>query len=535
MSDFFDKYLDKDSSLLNTIVSHMDEGDFISAHAVAKKRLFELKNSTTKYDLILKAKLAGLLIDIGEEGQIEEPLSEGLKIIQDNRKLFAKYIQESSTEYNIGNAKSGLFRIQRTKPDFRFTPENISLLIEAKNHFWKAYKLFQASQKDIIPQLFVNLANALDTCGRIVEAIQYYDQALINYPKFPQANASRSEALLFLNNLSGMYSINLLWQSMHGFEIAAQSNDIPRWLKNLWSTKSDRLQKELLRHGHLDENVTHDLNETKLEEENHTKYRKFCLNNSLCLSEHSLYCKCVGSINDNLTIPKSTSFIGGDFVPKMELRLNRLKSEFALARLLYYESNQKNWDAHDKELSFTELYENEAVGLYPEMLRTSFRLCFGILDKIAHAICELFDISEPDEPLAFERFWRPRGKGLSKKQQERWQKLNSIENLSLLALYSQATDLNSYYGEWGFFKSWRNALEHELLLLKKQTENPIDIFKAIESSKRIVTVDFFEFKDKTLHLLQLTRSAIFNFVFCVRTEGEKVLKNKGTPITLKPK
>jgi tetratricopeptide (TPR) repeat protein len=535
MSDLFDKYLINDSSLLNKIISYMDQGDFISAHAIAHKRLYEIKNSTTKYEYILKAKLAGLLIDIGEEGQIEKAISEGLKTIQDNRNHFANYIHEGSTEYNLGNAKSGLFRIQRTKSGFKFTPENIVLLTEAKNHFWKAYKLFQSTKEDIIPQLFVNLANTLDTSGRVVEAIQYYDQVLINYPEFPQANASRSEALLFLNNLSGTYSINLLWQSMQGFAKAAQSNDVPKWLKDMWVKKRDYLQIELSRHDHLDEDVNHDLLETKLEAENHTKFRKFCLDKNLCLSEHSLYCNCVGSSSDNLTIPKSTASIGGDFVPKMELRLNRLKSEFALARLLYYESDQKQWGAYDKELSFTELHEDEAVGLRPEMLRTSFRLCFGILDKIAHAICELFDISEPDEPLAFERFWRPRGKGLSRKQQDRWEKLNSIENLSLLALYSQATDLNSYSGEWGNYKDWRNALEHELLVLTKNSEKPLDIFRAIKSSRRIVSVDYYEFKDKTLHLLQLTRSAIFNFVFCVRTEGEKLLGDQGVSITLQPK
>jgi LA2681-like HEPN len=139
------------------------------------------------------------------------------------------------------------------------------------------------------------------------------------------------------------------------------------------------------------------------------------------------------------------------------------------------------------------------------MLRTSFRLCFGILDKIAHAICELFDMSEPDEPLAFERFWRPKGKGLSRKQQERWEKINSIENFSLLALYSQATDLNSHSGEWGNFKNWRNALEHELLILTRGSGKPLDIFKAMKSSRRIVSVDYGEFKDKAIHLLQLTQ------------------------------
>jgi len=212
--------------------------------------------------------------------------------------------------------------------------------------------------------------------------------------------------------------------------------DIPKWLKEQWNNKRDILKNKLMLHGHTEEDVHHDINETKAEAENHSNFRKFCLYNNLCLSEHSLYCNCVGASSDDLTIPKSAESIGGDFVPKMELQLNRLKSEFAFARLLYYQSDQEQWNSYENELSFTELYEDESVGLCSEMLRTSFRLCFGILDKIAHAICELFDMSDSDEPLAFERFWRPRGKGLSPKQQNRWKKLNSIENYSLLALYT---------------------------------------------------------------------------------------------------
>lgn len=535
MTDFFDEYLMKDSSLLKKITFCMDQRNFRGAHDMAYNRLCETKDTTTKYGCILKAKLAGLLIDIGEEGQIEEAIIEGIQTLQDDRHHFSNFIHEGSTEYNLGNAKSGLFSIQRTKSGFKFSPENIALLTEAKNHYWRGYKLFQSTNTDIIPQLFVNLANALDSSGRVVEAIQYYDKVLVENPEFPQANASRSEALIWLNNLSGTYSINLLWQAMQGLAKAAQSNDVPKWLREQWIDKRDRLQNELIRHGYTDENIKHDLKETKSEAENHSPFRKFCLNNNLCLSEHSLYCNCVGAGSDNLTIPKSTASIGGDFVPKMELRLNRLKSEFALARLLYYESDQEQWKSYDNEISFTELHEDESVGLRPEMLRTSFRLCFGILDKIAHAICELFDMSEPDEPLALERFWRPKGKGLSRKQQERWEKINSIENFSLLALYSQATDLNSHSGEWGNFKNWRNALEHELLILTRGSGKPLDIFKAMKSSRRIVSVDYGEFKDKAIHLLQLTRSAIFNFVFCVRTEGEKMLGKQGVPITLQPK
>lgn len=155
----------------------MDQRNFRGAHDMAYNRLCETKDTTTKYGCILKAKLAGLLIDIGEEGQIEEAIIEGIQTLQDDRHHFSNFIHEGSTEYNLGNAKSGLFSIQRTKSGFKFSPENIALLTEAKNHYWRGYKLFQSTNTDIIPQLFVNLANALDSSGRVVEAIQYYEQS----------------------------------------------------------------------------------------------------------------------------------------------------------------------------------------------------------------------------------------------------------------------------------------------------------------------------------------------------------------------
>jgi len=280
---------------------------------------------------------------------------------------------------------------------------------------------------------------------------------------------------------------------MNNFAIAAKSKNVPDWYIRQWEAKRDRLQNKLKKHGYTEKDIEHDVELTKTEADSHSDYRKFCLKHSLCLSEHSLYCDCIGADRDNLTIPKTSGPIGGDDVPIMELRLNRIKSEYAIARLLFYESseiNQKKWEPYNKEVSFTELYEDEAVGHRPEMLRTSFRLCFGILDKIAHAVSELFDLSDPDEPLAFERFWRPRGKGLSKKQKGRWEKINQIENFPLLALYSQATDLNYQVGEWGNFKVWRNALEHEGLILIQSSDKPLDIYGALTSSPRILKVNY---------------------------------------------
>ena len=532
------KFSQEDELLWENIEDLTNQQKYGAAIELIQERLEKPIDITIPNDALLKAKLAGFLIDIGSEGQIERPIKNAIDIYNKNKNTFGKFIHKSSIEYNLGNAKSGLFRIQKIDPTFKFNPKNIGMLTETKNHYWRAYKLLPKDDIEFRKQLLTNLANALDASCRVVEALQYYDQVISEDPEFPQANASRGEALIWLNHICGSYSVNQIWQAMNNFAIAAKSKNVPDWYIRQWEAKRDRLQNKLEKHGCTEKDIEHDIELTRTEADSHSDYRKFCLKHSLCLSEHSLYCNCIGADRDNLTIPKTSGPIGGDDVPRMELRLNRIKSEYAIARLLFYESseiNQKKWEPYNKEVSFTELYEDEAVGHRPEMLRTSFRLCFGILDKIAHAVSELFDLSDPDEPLAFERFWRPRGKGLSKKQKGRWEKINQIENFPLLALYSQATDLNSQAGEWGNFKDWRNALEHESLILTQSSDKPLDIYGALASSPRILKVNYTEFREKTLHLLQLTRSAIFNFVFCVRIEGEKDLTGQGVSITLSPK
>ena len=72
-----------------------------------------------------------------------------------------------------------------------------------------------------------------------------------------------------------------------------------------------------------------------------------------------------------------------DFIPFMEKILNRLKSEYSFARLLYFLSvanTESEFTSYDSEVMFTELFDSEYIGTKSEMLRTSFRLCFGIYD-----------------------------------------------------------------------------------------------------------------------------------------------------------
>jgi hypothetical protein len=201
----------------------------------------------------------------------------------------------------------------------------------------------------------------------------------------------------------------------------------------------------------------------------------------------------------------------------MEMVLNRLKSEFSFARHLYFEYRTEEQDyelLHDS--CFSELFNDELLGIDVEKLRTAFRSCFGILDKIAVAICELLDLYPPKGEVYFQSFWQL-------DQDNRREKFNSQKSPGLLALYSIATDLNDRKGgEWSFFKQLRNDLEHEFVVVHK-TYNPSDIYKSYEFIKNIVFINEEDFLNHLERLFQLTRSAIFSFVFAVR---DKALNEK---------
>lgn len=146
------------------------------------------------------------------------------------------------------------------------------------------------------------------------------------------------------------------------------------------------------------------------------------------MSEHSLYCSCIGSSRDNLTIPTSGG-VAGDFVIPMEMVLNKLKSEFSFARHLYFEYLTKEPDyelLHDS--CFSELFNDELLGIDVEKLRTAFGACFSILDKIGIAICELFDLYPPNRQVYFQGFWQL-------DQNNKRELFNQITSPGLLALY----------------------------------------------------------------------------------------------------
>lgn len=474
-----------------------------------------------------KTVLAFLLIDLGGGAGREDLVQSGIAVLEN----LSECLSPIDVEYNLGNAKTCLYGMKARQGSESLRVDSIELLTEAKNHYWRALKL--AGRQ---PDLLVNLANALRGSARLVESLLWYDHALNLDPNFGMAHANRGLALMFINDLSGVYSISLLSEAEKCFRRAEESGQVPESI--LWSVRQGRehLNKLLGEHGHDQESLAKEEEQHKEEYESHDEYWRFCIANYLALSEHALHCHCAGARRDDLSIATSAAAIGGEFVLPLELLLNRMKSEFCLARSIFFQSfladNKKSWDLHSFEGTFTELYEGESIGLKAEFLRTSFRLCFGILDRIAQGLNELFHLAEKSEALYFESFWRPHKQKEGK--ETRWEQLNRQENMGLVALYSLATDLNRARGEWGHFKAFRNELEHGLLiLLDEEGKDLPPIAKPARISSETMTVRIF--RRRTLQMLQFTASAIFSFVFCVRAEGRRIKHEDAVVVELDKK
>ena len=488
------------------IIALLDTGRTFDAKKLIEEKYTSFKKNPNQ-DLFVILEIGCSHISIGQDLRDKNFAKIGLDILLKHKSQLEKVLTPQSLHYNIGNGYQAIYDSSLVEKTDTFpTVEEVKGdLALAKVHFWKSYKEIDLTQLDESSiMLLTNLGNNLILSGRIVEALQLFDSVLQFDPAFVNAQASKAEALKWHTKLSDtpisislfaeMYRLyksateHSVWSKKKTEQLTAGKNYFQQWLTD-HDVKIGELDREFV--------------QNQIEFENHTSEEKFYLTNFFSLSEHGLYCFCNGATPDRLTIGTPELVTFDKVIIAMEFTLNQLKSEFSLARRLFYEYMEGGEDS----MHFEKISENYISGIVAERLRTSFRLCFGILDKIANGICTLYDLNCENENIYFESFWR------KSKSCPRWAKIKEIRNIHLTALYSMACDLNTREGELKQFKEWRNALEHKTFTLTEESmadEKMAFLLKSFSTKK--------EFEFKTKHLMQLTRAAIFSFVYCVRAE-----------------
>lgn len=502
--------MEKAKHLRNKIHRLLNENRYEEANEELDKQFSNIESSLTA-DAFLLAEIAGSYITLGSESSNKQAVLKGLRLFEENRESFKGLITDGSINYCLGNGYHAVYRIDLGEDTSFPTPERVKgFLFKAKISYLRAFKelnIFELSDYSI--QVLTNLGNNLNHMGRIVEALQYFDTVLQYSPDFPQALASKADGLRYMVQVTRSNpSISLVAEMYNLYNKINLSQVYDKKVKQNVKLWRENLFKILISRDVNISDLEREFQLNQEEFENHSTELKYYLNNFLALSEHSLYCKCNGAKFDDLSVGYSGMQTNNNKLFNIELLLNRIKSEFSLARSLYH-NYLVSWS--EDNVHYERFQREFLYGLHNEKLRTSFRLCFGIFDKIAEGICYLLDLHVGErESILFESFWRNQ-----KASKDRWERINSFQNIHLTALYSIACDLNTKEGEFGFYKEWRNHIEHGLFSImgSSQFKLPNDLHKRFSkySEKE-------NFEKKTLHLLQLTRAAIFSFVFCARQE-----------------
>jgi hypothetical protein len=497
-----------ENQLYSKLNQLLNEEKFETARELIEDTFKTISFTEFKESLFLKVELFGFLIDIGCESQNEKDLLDAIEFLESNEEQLLPHITKASYYYNLANAKHGLGRIFWSN-NRGVHPINIvrDKFQEPIKLYWLAFKNITDEEKGLLQKIMINLSNCLVDGSRLIESLQFLNMVLKVNPTFSQALISKADNLLYLTEITNCSVTASLYTRIYScYDQGIKTNIIPPSILNRCMLNREQALSTIQALGFNECDIEDEIKKSEDEFNRHSEFRKYCIINFLTLNEHSIYCNCISTKEDDLQIGVKHGMFKGDIVPKLELLLNRIKSEFALSRWLYFQSLHADSEIEYNAM-FSELFDGEIINSSTEMQRTSFRLCYGVLDKIALGICKLYNLN--NKRIHFETFWD---------EPKRNKELNKIRNIHLNALYSIACDLNTNTGELKQFKNWRNKLEHNLLILKDTSVSDFDILKLFSDEDFVAVVDGEEFKRKTLHLLQLTRAAIFSYVYCVRLQ-----------------
>lgn len=523
-------------TILNIISKLYEEERFKDAVELAMSHFTGSLKSLSKGEQLFQCNLASLIIDSSEAAKhnldvsdsdfkyFEKSLEHSVHFFKENLPSIQRVLKRGTANYNYANALSSLLDYKRrTDPSF-LNPQNSELINLTRKQFLKA----SLSSPENYLEVRTNLAHTLCKAHRVVEAIQIYDEVLRQKPDLFNALYSRSLDLEYLWTISSSYSVKMLYEIADGYAKAARAPGIHPSMKLQSLDKYRSTLRTIEKMGSSEDSLAMDLAKKDEDLNAHSPQRQYELVNGLSLSEHGIYCHCNGANRDDLSAIPTSGKIGGKFVARQETILNQLKAEFVLARTNYYRAMTSPPDYYlqtDFQTCLSNFFGNERLDGRSEDLKVAFRLCFGILDRIALGVCELYQLPvASNEKIYFENFWE--GRSETPEELARWNKIISItDNPSVHALFFQSTDLNDRKGEWRSFKRWRNALEHGFFVLYEGT-SLTSRHDSFESPFLVVSMKYSDFEKRTKDLLQFTRSAIFNYAFAIRAEGERALTDQ---------
>lgn len=388
-------------------------------------------------------------------------------------------------------------------------------------------------------QVFTNVANLLDTVGRFVEAIEYWNRALAITPEFAMAQGNRGYGLVQYAQMLYDKGHRLVFLR-HAYAdlcagISSGANTpggVDPSARQAFGEHKSRIESTLpldfLSKGKEMDDVSLGRSNREIE------YRSWCLQNCLFLNPlndlgpHSI------AGHDCLTTP--TMVAEANVGPQFQGFYNQIKQEYVSARYLYFEGvSATRPHFSDRGVLLYNTLDYPSYSLAAEKTKMAFRTAYSLLDKVAFFLNRYLALGICEEQVSYRSFWyegQVRKKGLRATFQK-------YQNWPLRGLFWLSKDL---FGRQPEFReclepdaqeldSIRNHLEHKYLKIhdelwsaatQESDDKPLDRFRDALAFSLYRS----EFAAKALRLLKIARAALVYLSLAIHVEEQRRARSR---------
>jgi tetratricopeptide (TPR) repeat protein len=390
-------------------------------------------------------------------------------------------------------------------------------------------------------QIYTNLGNVLSHVGRFIEAIEYWDRALADVPRFAMACGNRG---LGLGHYAGalydpghrgvlmVFACEALAQSCAEDAILDspdQGNAIDYFAKCMNDILSHYNMREIVEDIDL---LNHPMGRGKRER----GYRQWCLNNRLFINSLNDIGPNPIAAQDVMTLPSITVGIDeGPRPPAVIHYFNLIKQEFCASRYALYEGiTSTGVHFSDRGVLLYNTLDYPAFGFAMERMKMAFRGAYAVFDKVAFLLNAYLDLGHPIRQVNFRNVWFKKGK-----EKKVHPIIDGLENWPLRGLFWLSKDIfeNDFRGvtepDARELYELRNHLEHKFVSVHD------DVFRVISPHiTRTPEVGMFDISvddlvAKTLRQLKLARAAIIYMSLGIHAEErQRTAEHNGDKISV---
>ena len=372
-------------------------------------------------------------------------------------------------------------------------------------------------------QISTNLANMLSETGRVVEAIELWEDASRLVPGYGMTIGNQGYGLFkyaFVVPDPGHARFVLTFAR----DYLSKAIALPLEHEAARSVFSKHLAVAKTILAGMVTPDSHELNSSSLgRSERERQYRKWCLEHRLFLNPLNDLGEYSIGARDRMALPSMVRPINEG--PIFQGLFNQLKQEFTSARFFYHDGRQAvRGHFADRDVYQLNTLDYPSYSVNVEKVKTAFRIAYSIFDKIAFFLNEYFELGMLPGDVSFRRIWYVKGdkkKGLRPEVQ-------AMSNWPLKALFWVSKDLSENRPEFTeamqpdskLLASIRNHLEHKYLKLHEEEwvglpEDPSDRFMDDTLALSLSRIDF---EKKALRILKLVRASLVYLICAVKIE-----------------